>query len=705
MNRIPRIVMTPGQTRTFASLVIAIALGTGARARSQDWPQWRGPLGQGTTSARSLPPSDGSTSLEVLWKTPIPGEGVSSPIVKDGRVYLTTAYEGSERHPWDPPVFWAILGLAVYTAASALTHIPAAWRSFEPRSAWRAAFAVWTAGVLVLTVVVLAKPRWFWQFADPWTGTQLAFAQLPWVESLYLRSALVLVCGSPALIFIGLTGTAWLTHWLRFVTIVVALTSSTMAAAIAWRPEWFFESSQPWLVWLVTGGLGLFALAGGIGWLGGGRRTLLPIAAGFVLAGWLFRHVPSDEFGRPLGLQNRIAYLVPALMLLIFQAYAIRVRGEPAQSGRASSWIPFLMTSALAALVFVRSNGLQPQTGVVRAVLCLDAKTGQELWRTPVFVAAAEKRHSLNSLATPTPACDGERVYADFGSGLAALDTSGRLLWQKRDAAFGDFIRYGAGSSVVLAGDRIVVYRDSEYMGHGHHLDDDIQDQRGRRPSALTAFDAKTGAKVWSVSPPFSHDSYMTPLVWTRDDRLEVVVATWKTLAGFDLRDGSLLWKHPFPMRQIVPSPAVHGDCLLVTGGNFLPCPMESVRAPTRTEPAETVWLNAKVGGNIVSPVCWKGLLFSVSDARILNCVDADSGRIQWTKRLESRCLASLAAGDDKLYVLDQEGTLQVFAADATGAVLATHSFAENCSATPALADDGLFVRTAGHVYRLGNCK
>jgi hypothetical protein len=185
----------------------------------------------------------------------------------------------------------------------------------------------------------------------------------------------------------------------------------------------------------------------------------------------------------------------------------------------------------LAVIVFVRANYLQPQSGVVRAVVCLDAQSGDVLWNTPVYVAATEKKHSLNSLATPTPACDGERVYAYFGSALAALDKNGRLLWLKRDPEFAGFIRYGAGSSVVLAGDRIVIYRDSEFVGHGDHLDDDIEGQK-RRPSALTAFDKVTGAEVWSIAPEFSHDSYMTPLVWTRDDRLEVVIATWKTLRG-----------------------------------------------------------------------------------------------------------------------------------------------------------------------------
>jgi hypothetical protein len=576
------------------------------------------------------------------------------------------------------------------------------------------ALGVWTTLVVALTAVVLAEPPWFWQFADPWSGTRVVPAELPWVESLSLRPVIVLVCGSLMLIFVGLEGNAraeaeapaapsLLTPWLRFLTVAVTVTSGLLLGLIGWRPDCFYSASQPWLTWLVTGGLALYALAGSIGWLDAtSRLKLLPVGVGFALATWLFLSVPDDEFGHPLSLLNRIAYLVPGLMLLAFHA-----RSALARRDRADAPLPlpmiFFLTTALGVLVFVRSNYLLPQTGMVRAVVCLDAETGNVLWNTPIFIAAADKRHSLNSLATPTPACDGERVFADFGSALAALDTDGRILWLKRDPDFAGFIRYGAGSSVVLADDRVLVYRDSEFVGHGDHLEDDIRSQTERRPSALTAFDKKTGTQVWSVSPPFSHDSYMTPLVWTRDGQREVVVATWKTLAGFALHDGSVRWTHPYPMQQIVPSPAVSGDRLFVTGGNKTPCPMLAVRAPTETTPAETLWHAGKAGGNIVSPVCWEGLLFSVSHLGVLTCRDAETADFRWSKRLDSRCLASLVVGDGKLYVLDQDGDLHVYAADTNGSELATFSFAEKCSATPALAANSLFVRTAGHVYRIGS--
>src|SRR5689334_21480511 len=95
-----------------AALAIATVLGAGQRACSQDWPQWRGPLGQGITSAKNLPPAAGSDSLKVIWKTPIPGEGCSSPVVCQGRVYLTTASDGTDGQAWDGLAFWAAILLA-----------------------------------------------------------------------------------------------------------------------------------------------------------------------------------------------------------------------------------------------------------------------------------------------------------------------------------------------------------------------------------------------------------------------------------------------------------------------------------------------------------------------------------------------------------------------------------------------------------------
>jgi outer membrane protein assembly factor BamB len=66
-----------------------------AAALSAQWPEFRGPTGQGHATETGLP-LEWSESRNVLWKTPVPGRGWSSPAVAGERVWLTTAVEASE---------------------------------------------------------------------------------------------------------------------------------------------------------------------------------------------------------------------------------------------------------------------------------------------------------------------------------------------------------------------------------------------------------------------------------------------------------------------------------------------------------------------------------------------------------------------------------------------------------------------------------
>jgi outer membrane protein assembly factor BamB len=58
-------------------------------ARAENWPEFRGPTGQG--HAPGLIPVEWGPEKNVTWKQNIPGSGWSSPVVWDGRVYLSTA--------------------------------------------------------------------------------------------------------------------------------------------------------------------------------------------------------------------------------------------------------------------------------------------------------------------------------------------------------------------------------------------------------------------------------------------------------------------------------------------------------------------------------------------------------------------------------------------------------------------------------------
>jgi outer membrane protein assembly factor BamB len=77
-----------------ASLLAVTVINSGAAKVSTNWPQWRGPDGQGVSVETGLP-DEWSNTKNVKWKTPIAGRGHSSPIVWGKKIFLTTALDGA----------------------------------------------------------------------------------------------------------------------------------------------------------------------------------------------------------------------------------------------------------------------------------------------------------------------------------------------------------------------------------------------------------------------------------------------------------------------------------------------------------------------------------------------------------------------------------------------------------------------------------
>ena len=64
----------------------------GSTLAASDWPQWRGPEGQGHAHTSGLPLRWSETN-NVTWKTTIPGRGWSSPVIESNQIWMTTAFE------------------------------------------------------------------------------------------------------------------------------------------------------------------------------------------------------------------------------------------------------------------------------------------------------------------------------------------------------------------------------------------------------------------------------------------------------------------------------------------------------------------------------------------------------------------------------------------------------------------------------------
>ena len=86
---------TIGRLAATTAAMISILTCAGVIALADDWPEFRGPTGQGHAPDAAVP-LEWSETENVTWKTPVEGRGWSSPVVADGRVWLTTALTDSD---------------------------------------------------------------------------------------------------------------------------------------------------------------------------------------------------------------------------------------------------------------------------------------------------------------------------------------------------------------------------------------------------------------------------------------------------------------------------------------------------------------------------------------------------------------------------------------------------------------------------------
>jgi outer membrane protein assembly factor BamB len=356
-------------------------------------------------------------------------------------------------------------------------------------------------------------------------------------------------------------------------------------------------------------------------------------------------------------------------------------------------------------------------------VLCLDRVTGKTLWKQTALEAKPRiPTHGSNTYATETPVTDGERVYAYFGMhGLFCYDMAGKLLWQKDLGSYPMVMGWGTSSSPALDDDRVFVQCDNE------------------EKSFLVAFDKRTGDERWRVERK-DRSSWSTPLVWRNKVRTEVVTLGSPMLRSYDPATGKQLWELNLGGGQPSSSPVADAEMLYAgLGGRGTPGggrPGGARPGATEEEPAGggrggaggggalyairagaagdislkngeksnagVAWMAARAAPEMSSPLAYQGYVYIFSrNGGISICLDAKTGKEMYKQRIPSAksFWASPWANDGRIYCLDDGGTTHVLAAGPEFKLLGANILGEMAWASPAAADDAVFLRSVDHLY------
>ncbi|HEX7861728.1 MAG TPA: PQQ-binding-like beta-propeller repeat protein [Verrucomicrobiae bacterium] len=334
------------------------------------------------------------------------------------------------------------------------------------------------------------------------------------------------------------------------------------------------------------------------------------------------------------------------------------------------------------------------ESGVNCHVIAFDRQTGQPQWNKKVFEQTPRKKEQRNSYATPTPATDGERVYAVFGDGsvVALSAKNGDIHWEHREVNF--YSQHGLGSSPILHGDLLIMPFDHSSTGENKRIGWQIPwDQ-----SFLLAFDKKTGEARWKAMRGQSRIAHVTPNIMEHHGREILVSGAGDVVQGFDLQNGKRLWSVYSQGEGVVPSIVVGGGLVYSVSGFEKPT-IRAVRPPADTGEPSIVWEQKKSVPMIPSLIFHDQHLYGITEGGVAICLKSADGEIVWQERIGGNHSASPVMAEGRIYFTNEEGESTIIEASPTFKVLAKNSLKEKTQASMAVSQKQVFIRTAQHLF------
>jgi outer membrane protein assembly factor BamB len=337
-------------------------------------------------------------------------------------------------------------------------------------------------------------------------------------------------------------------------------------------------------------------------------------------------------------------------------------------------------------------------------VYALDKATGKIVWERTAFTGTPKvKRHTKATQANSTPATDGRRIVAVFGSIglLIAWDMNGKELWRANlgilDSGwfFDPSFQWGHSSSPIIYRNSVILQADM---------------QKG---SYVAAWDLSTGKQLWKTDRTDEIPTWGTPAIVSGPSGRSELVTNGTKIRGYDPSTGKLLWTLGPNSEVTVGTPVVGHGLVFVTGGYPPVRPIYAIRPgaggdislPKGSESSDAIaWSNMTDGTYIPTPLVYGQYLFTMSNNGIVNAYTALTGQRAFRGRIGEggAFSASPVAADGRLYVASEDGEIYVVTAGPGLTQIAKNDMKEVIMATPAISDGVIVVRTLGHVYAIG---
>jgi outer membrane protein assembly factor BamB len=380
--------------------------------------------------------------------------------------------------------------------------------------------------------------------------------------------------------------------------------------------------------------------------------------------------------------------------------------------------------------------------------IALDRRNGKTLWTRALLRSRVDGRHELNDAAVPTPVTDGESLYVFFADfGLVAYSVDGQELWRLPLGPFSS--PRGMASSPMLSGGVLVLPLEQRDDGAILGIDASsgtIKWKVPRPPSSggsystavayrtaagetqavvsspfeVAAYDPQTGQKLWWVGG-IPHQPKSSPFVagdlivlGVQGDTRRNRFPSWEKMLGDYDKDASgflMPGEVSKGMRANFDGTDYDRDGVFrrddydklvaeITPDSQLMALRPEGRGDLTRQ--AVLWSVTRGVPRVTTPIVYNGVIYLVRNGGIFAAFDLATGTMAKQGRLREAIdeyFASPVAANGRILAASRGGKLTWVKAGADWEVLQVNDLGEECFATPALAADGVFVRTAAALY------
>lgn len=339
------------------------------------------------------------------------------------------------------------------------------------------------------------------------------------------------------------------------------------------------------------------------------------------------------------------------------------------------------------------------QANLRRHLVCIDRAAGETVWDKSVAAYLPEDEYggmfAEHGYASHTPVSDGSHIYAFFGkTGVVKFDLDGNQIWTQSVGTESGANNWGSASSPILYEGLVIVPATAE-------------------SEALVALDKETGEEIWRQEASGFNSVWGTPVLARVDDaRTDLVIAVPNEIWGFNPTTGKLRWYCKGVEGRSFCSSAIAHDGVVYAiesgpgGGGGV-----AVRAGGEGDVTDThVAWSGRQRNRIGTPLYFEGRIYTFGGG-VANCIDAETGEQVYQARLRSsggsggrrsQDYASPVLAGGIIYYPSRSGDIFVIKPGDEYLQLGVNrvtSDSEDFSATPAVADGDLYLRSSESLY------